>query len=64
MTMDKESENDGDWPSVDHVIPRGAGGGDHDLNKVAMHRRCNSAKNHRFPTGCELIFHHIVLVKF
>lgn len=61
--MDRESEDDGDWPSTDHVVPRKAGGGDHDLNKVAMHRRCNSGKNHRLPTGCELIFHHIVLAK-
>ena len=25
-------------------------------DKVAMHRRCNSAKGHRAPTGCELIW--------
>lgn len=61
--MDPHHEDDGYWPSEDHLIPRAAGGGNHDLNKVAMHRRCNSGKNHRLPTGCEKIFHHIVLAK-
>jgi hypothetical protein len=30
---------------------------------VAMHRACNSAKGDRKPTGCERVFHHLVLAR-
>jgi len=54
---------DQDRLSVDHVHPRSAGGADHLGNMLAMHRRCNSAKGNRAPTGCELIWHALVLEK-
>lgn len=50
-------------PSIDHLIARKSGGGDHIGNMVAMHRACNSAKGDRSPTGCERIFHHLVLAR-
>lgn len=50
-------------PSVDHVTARAKGGGDHIGNMLAMHRGCNSAKGDRAPTGCELIWHHMVLAR-
>lgn len=52
---------EGQLPSIDHVIARAAGGGDHIGNMLAMHRVCNSAKGDRPPNGCERIFHHMVL---
>lgn len=52
-----------DLPSLDHVVPRVRGGGNHAGNMLAMHVRCNSAKGDRLPTGCELIWHEMVLSK-
>lgn len=54
-------ENDQYYASIDHLYARHIGGADDLRNRVAMHRRCNSGKNHRPPTGCELIFHALVL---
>lgn len=48
-------------PSIDHLIARARGGGDHIGNMLLMHSRCNSAKGDRPPTGCERIWHHVVL---
>ena len=42
-------------PSIDHVMPRGKGGG-HLGNKLVMHRECNCAKGDRLPNGCERIW--------
>lgn len=47
--------------SIDHLEPRSRGGTDCPRNKVAMHIRCNSDKGNRPPTGCERIFHMLVL---
>lgn len=35
---------DADGPSLDHVVPRARGGGDHPDNLRLTHRRCNSAR--------------------
>lgn len=48
-------------PSIDHFIARARGGGDHIGNMLLMHSRCNSAKGDRDPTGCERIWHQVVL---
>jgi hypothetical protein len=50
-------------PSIDHVIARAKGGGDHIGNMIAMHRKCNSTKSDRMPTGCEIVWHHLVLAR-
>lgn len=50
-----------DHASFDHVYPRSKGGSDSLLNGLAMHRRCNTAKGDRLPTGCERIWHELVL---
>ncbi len=34
--------------SVDHIVPRSAGGGDHDWNLQTLCTSCNSAKGGRF----------------
>lgn len=49
--------------SIDHLKARRVGGVDSIENMVAMHRGCNSAKGHRQPTGCELIFLSVVHAK-
>jgi hypothetical protein len=49
------------YASRDHLVPRKRGGGDDPRNAVAMHVGCNSRKGDRPPTGCELIFHTLVL---
>ena len=54
---------DQDRASIDHVEPRARGGTNDIANKLAMHRRCNSAKGDRAPTGCERIWHSLVLDK-
>jgi 5-methylcytosine-specific restriction endonuclease McrA len=41
--------------SVEHVVPRKRGGGISG-NVFASHKRCNTAKADRPPTGCELVF--------
>lgn len=41
--------------SFDHVVPRAMGGRDA-RNRTAAHRRCNSDKGCRAPTGCERIW--------
>lgn len=50
-----------DAASIDHVIPRSRGGGDHIGNMLIMHRRCNGAKADRQPNGCDRIWHDAVL---
>lgn len=40
--------------TLDHVTPR-ALGGKSSGNLLLSHRRCNQAKGHRRPTGCELV---------
>lgn len=42
--------------SADHVVPRARGGIDALGNLVLAHRRCNSGKGDREPTGCEMIW--------
>jgi 5-methylcytosine-specific restriction endonuclease McrA len=37
-----------DGNSVDHIVPRSAGGGDHDWNLQTLCTSCNSAKGGRF----------------
>lgn len=51
------------YASRDHLIPRKRGGSDCPRNAVAMHVKCNSSKSDRLPTGCELIFHALVLAR-
>lgn len=51
------------YASRDHLVPRKRNGSDCPRNAVAMHVRCNSAKGDREPTGCELIFHMLVLAR-
>lgn len=46
-------------PSFDHVMPRARGGRDAG-NRIAAHRKCNSDKGSRLPTGCELIWLSVV----
>jgi 5-methylcytosine-specific restriction endonuclease McrA len=41
--------------SFDHVIPRSRGGANHG-NRLAAHRKCNTEKGSRMPTGCELVW--------
>lgn len=60
---DSQGNSDGRLVSEDHFISRKAGGGHDITNRVAMHRDCNSAKGNRPPTGCERIFHQLVLEK-
>lgn len=48
-------------PSIDHIKARSIGGIDDITNMVLMHVRCNSAKMHREPNGCERIYHDLVL---
>lgn len=40
---------DPDGPTVDHILPRHAGGSDDPQNLQAAHRRCNEAKAGRIP---------------
>lgn len=42
-------------PSLDHVLPRSLGGVNVG-NRLAAHRKCNSDKSNRRPTGCELVW--------
>ncbi|MYL99591.1 hypothetical protein GR702_17660 [Novosphingobium sp. FGD1] len=42
-------------PTLDHVVPRAAGGANAIGNLLMMHHRCNHAKADRAPTGCELL---------
>lgn len=42
-------------PTLDHVIPRAAGGKGILGNLLVMHQRCNALKADRRPTGCELL---------
>jgi hypothetical protein len=51
------------YASRDHLIPRKRGGTDCPRNAVAMHVACNSRKGDRLPTGCEMIFHALVLAR-
>lgn len=51
------------YASEDHLRARKTGGSDDVTNRVAMHIKCNSRKMHRAPTGCELIFHALVLAR-
>jgi 5-methylcytosine-specific restriction endonuclease McrA len=46
-------------PSLDHVLPRSRGGA-HVGNRLAAHRKCNSDKSNRLPTGCELVWLEVV----
>jgi 5-methylcytosine-specific restriction endonuclease McrA len=43
-------------PSIDHVFPLGSGGYDGIGNIVVVHKRCNTAKASKLPTGCEVIW--------
>ena len=43
-------------PTLDHVKARAAGGKKGKGNLILMHRLCNTAKDSRPPTGCELIW--------
>lgn len=52
----RRAENDGDGPTIDHVIPRSWGGADQIGNVVILHRKCNAAKGARRATGCEVIW--------
>ncbi len=56
-------ENHKQFASIDHLWARRIGGSDDITNLVGMHAICNSSKQHRPPTGCELIFHALVLAK-
>lgn len=47
---------DQDKPSLDRVWPGAKGGSYVPGNVLAMHKRCNSAKADREPTGCELVW--------
>lgn len=47
---------DGDGATIDHVIPRSKGGPDRLGNMLVAHARCNSDKDVRVPTGCELVW--------
>jgi 5-methylcytosine-specific restriction endonuclease McrA len=38
----------GEGNSVDHILPRSAGGADHDWNLQTLCRSCNSSKGGRF----------------
>ncbi|MFL5900900.1 MAG: HNH endonuclease [Solirubrobacterales bacterium] len=49
------------YASRDHLVPRKRNGTNCPRNAVAMHVGCNSRKGDRAPTGCELIFHALVL---
>jgi hypothetical protein len=60
---DADGNSDGRLISEDHLVARKSGGGHDITNRVAMHRYCNSVKGHRAPTGCERIFHLLVLTK-
>lgn len=42
--------------NIDHVLARKLGGFDGPGNMIATHRKCNSIKGHRLPTGCETIW--------
>lgn len=42
-------------PSFDHVLPKSLGG-KNDGNLLIAHRKCNSDKSNRRPTGCELVW--------
>lgn len=42
--------------TIDHVVPKSAGGMDHIGNFVIAHYPCNIEKADRMPTGCELIW--------
>lgn len=42
--------------TIDHVIPKSAGGPDRLGNMVLMHNICNCAKADKIPTGCTLIW--------
>lgn len=42
--------------TLEHVIPRSAGGADRLGNFVCSHHRCNARKADRMPTGCELVW--------
>lgn len=48
-----------DGANLDHVVPRVRGGRDAD-NLLATHRRCNSEKGGRSPTGCEVLWLAVV----
>lgn len=41
-------------PTIEHVVPRSRGGGNH-RNKLVAHSRCNLRKGSSMPTGCELL---------
>lgn len=41
-------------PTIEHVVPRSRGGGNH-KNKLVAHSRCNLRKGSSMPTGCELV---------
>jgi 5-methylcytosine-specific restriction endonuclease McrA len=42
-------------PTLDHVVPRAAGGKGILGNLLVMHHHCNALKADRRPTGCELL---------
>jgi 5-methylcytosine-specific restriction endonuclease McrA len=51
LSFDAQGPNE---PTFEHVLPRSKGGGNH-RNRLVAHRRCNSNKSDRLPTGCEII---------
>jgi len=46
--------------SLEHIMPRALGGADNDRNIALSHRRCNTEKADRPPTGCELIWRETI----
>lgn len=42
--------------TIDHVVPRSAGGWLSEGNKVLAHARCNTRKDNRMPYPCEVFF--------
>lgn len=50
-----------DYPTFDHIITRALGGGRTLDNGLLKHRRGNEARGNSPPTGCDRIWHHIVL---
>ena len=50
-----------DYPTYDHIVPKCRGGGHGLINGLLKHFACNMRRGSDPPTGCDRIWHAVVL---
>lgn len=51
------------YPTFDHVVAKSRGGGRVLINGLLKHRGCNDERGDRPPTGCDRVWHQVVLAR-